>query len=166
MTSRQEDGKVAEEIPDKCPNCGKKGTFVRDEESGEMVCSNCGFVLREREEEKGPAFSSSEAGNPEVASGPPTSISQPDMGLETVIGRTGRDASGGALTPRMRTTVDRMRVWDRRSKANQSAYRSLSRPSTRSRPSLRSSPSGKGRWIAPRTSTGRRSRSASLGGGR
>ena len=52
MSSRQEPvDKGTEEIPEKCPNCGKKGTFVRDEESGELVCGNCGFVLREKEEE-------------------------------------------------------------------------------------------------------------------
>jgi transcription initiation factor TFIIB len=124
---KEPDDKGSEGVPDKCPNCGKRGTFVRDEESGEMVCSNCGFVLREKEEATGPAFSSSEAGTPEVASGPPTSIAQPDMGLETVIGREGRDASGSALSSRMKSTVDRMRVWDRRSQPDQSAYRSMSR---------------------------------------
>jgi transcription initiation factor TFIIB len=128
LPSRQEpDDKDSEGIPDKCPNCGKKGTFVRDEESGEMVCGNCGFVLSEKEEETGPAFSSSEDGNPQIASGPPTSIAQPDMGLETVIGRTGRDASGSALSSKMRSSVDRMRVWDRRSQRDPSAYRSMSK---------------------------------------
>jgi transcription initiation factor TFIIB len=128
LPSRQEPAdKDGEEIPDKCPNCGKKGTFVRDEESGEMVCSNCGFVLREREEETGPSFSSSEGGSPQIASGPPTSIAQPDMGLETVMGREGKDASGGAVSSRMKSTVERMRVWDRRSQPDQSAYRSMSR---------------------------------------
>ena len=128
MSSRQEPvDKDVEGIPDKCPNCGKKGTFVRDEESGEMVCSNCGFVLMEKEEETGPAFSSSEGGVQHVVSGPPTSIAQPDMGLETVIGRTGRDASGSALPSRMKSTVERMRVWDRRSQPHQSAYRNMSK---------------------------------------
>jgi MFS family permease len=49
------------------------------------------------------------------------------MGLETVIGRTGKDASGGALSPMIKSTVERMRVWDRRSQPNQSAYRSMSK---------------------------------------
>jgi len=92
-----------------------------------MVCSNCGFVLMEKEEETGPAFSSSEGDVPQVVSGPPTSIAQPDMGLETVIGRTGRDASGSALPSRMKSTVERMRVWDRRSQPHQSAYRNMSK---------------------------------------
>lgn len=126
MTSSQGTRDENEGVPDKCPNCGRKGTFVRDEESGEMVCSNCGFVLREKEEEAGPAFSS-EAGTPQLASGPPTSIAQPDMGLATVIGREGKDASGKGLSSRTKSSVDRMRVWDRRSQPDQSAYRSMSR---------------------------------------
>jgi transcription initiation factor TFIIB len=49
------------------------------------------------------------------------------MGLDTVIGRTGRDASGSALSSRTRSTVERMRVWDRRSQPHQSAYRNMSK---------------------------------------
>jgi transcription initiation factor TFIIB len=128
LPSRQEPGdKDSEEIPEKCPNCGKKGTFVRDEESGEMVCINCGFVLREKEEETGPAFSSSDSGAPQITSGPPRSVAQPDMGLTTVIGREGTDASGRGLTTKTKSTVERMRVLDRRSQPDQSAYRSMSK---------------------------------------
>ena len=92
-----------------------------------MVCSNCGFILSEKEEETGPSFSSTDGGAPQITSGPPTSIAQPDMGLETVIGRTGRDARGSELSRRTKSSVDRMRVWDRRSQPNQSAYRSMSK---------------------------------------
>ena len=99
---------------------------MRDEESGELVCGNCGFVLREKEEEMGPAFSSSEGG-PQITSGPPTSIAEPDMGLETVIGGTGRDASGSTLSSGAKSTLSRMRVWDRRSQPNESAFRNMSR---------------------------------------
>ena len=99
---------------------------MRDEESGEMVCSNCGFVLREKEEETGPSFSSSEAG-PRVTSGPPTSIAEPDMGLETVIGREGRDASGSPLSSGGKSTIERIRVWDRRSQPKGSAYRNMNK---------------------------------------
>src|SRR3989442_7164857 len=109
LSSAQEPAdKDGREIPDRCPNCGKKGTFVRDEESGELVCGDCGFVLREKEEETGPAFSSPEAGNPQITSGPPTSIAQPDMGLETVIGGTGREGSGAWHPLRPRATLSTM----------------------------------------------------------
>src|SRR5438093_10964806 len=31
----------------RCPRCGK-ASLVEDEESGELICSNCGFVLKEK----------------------------------------------------------------------------------------------------------------------
>jgi len=119
------DSSAAEGIPTKCPNCGK-GPFVRDEESGELVCSNCGYVLREREEEEGPSFSTEE-GRAEVASGPPVSIARPDMGLSTVIGRDYADAGGKAITGRARSTVDRIRVWDRRAQPRVPGIRGMSK---------------------------------------
>jgi len=84
-----------------------------------MVCSNCGFILSEREETE-PSF---EPGG----SGPLASLAQPDMGLETVIGKDETDARGRPLSSRAKASVDRMRVWDRRSRGNQSAYRSMSK---------------------------------------
>lgn len=108
------DSSPATDVPTKCPNCGK-GPFVRDEESGELVCANCGYVLREREEEVGPSFSG-ERGQALTGSGPPTSIARPDMGLSTVIGRVDADAEGRAISGRARSTVERMRVWDRRAR--------------------------------------------------
>lgn len=114
-------------LPRKCPNCGK-GPFVRDEESGELVCSNCGYVLREKEENDAPTFyDDGGGGRPQVTSGPPTSIARPDMGLSTVIGRTDTDAAGGAIRGRARSTLDRMRVWDRRSQPKVSGYASMGR---------------------------------------
>jgi transcription initiation factor TFIIB len=112
--------------PRKCPNCGK-GPFVRDEESGELVCSNCGYVLREKEENDAPSFYDDGGGRPQIMSGPPTSIAKPDMGLSTVIGRTDTDAAGGAIRGRARSTLDRMRVWDRRSQPKVSGYASMGR---------------------------------------
>jgi len=112
------------EIPSKCPNCGKAGTFVRDEESGELVCSNCGFVLLEREEEEGPTFET-EQGVPRATSGPPSSMASPDMGLSTVIGRGDTDAAGGAIRGRAKSSVDRLRVWDRRSQPHVRGIRNM-----------------------------------------
>lgn len=113
------------EIPAKCPNCGK-GPFVRDEESGELVCANCGYVLREREEVKGPTFSTGGDATV-VAGGPPTSVARPDMGLSTTIGRADADAGGRAIRGRARSTVERMRVWDRRSQPRVPGIRSMGR---------------------------------------
>src|SRR5437870_10064678 len=124
LSSAQEPtDKDRREIPDSCPNCGKKGTFVRDEESGELVCGNCGFVLREKEEETGPAFSSSEAGDTQITSGPPTSIAQPDMIPDTAIGRTGRAAPRSALPSAAGPTSRRSHARDSGCQPTEPAYR-------------------------------------------
>ena len=38
---------------DNCPRCAK-GKMVTDNESGEMFCSKCGFVMSEKIQESGP----------------------------------------------------------------------------------------------------------------
>ena len=40
---------------EKCPRCGK-GKMVTDNESGEMFCSKCGFVMSEKLQESGPEW--------------------------------------------------------------------------------------------------------------
>ncbi len=57
--------------------------------------------------------------------GMPASITSPDMGLATVIGRANEDASGRAISGEMRSTVERMRTWDSRSRVRQPVDRNL-----------------------------------------
>jgi len=111
---------VPGEAPTKCPNCGK-GPFIRDEESGELVCANCGYVLLERESNEERAFSN------EKGAGPATSVARPDMGLSTTIGRSNSDAQGRSISGRARSTVDRMRAWDRRSQPKVPGIRGMGR---------------------------------------
>ena len=42
---------------DSCPRC-VKGKMVTDNESGEMFCSKCGFVMSEKLQESGPEWRS------------------------------------------------------------------------------------------------------------
>src|SRR5579864_879785 len=111
---------------DKCPRCGR-GPMVLDSESGELVCSNCGFVVKEKIEDTGPEWrsSSKDEGKDESRAGLPTSIASHDMGLSTMIGSTNRDSTGRPLSGSMRTTVDRLRTWDRRSQMHESADRNM-----------------------------------------
>src|SRR5437870_5163566 len=109
----------------RCPRCGKT-SLVEDEESGELICSNCGFVLKDKIEEEGPEWRNSsrdEGGEDKSRTGLPTSIASHDMGLATIIGRADRDAMGRSITGSMRSTVDRLRVWDNRSEVNKSQDR-------------------------------------------
>jgi len=111
----------------RCPRCGK-ASLVEDEESGELICSNCGFVLKDKIEEEGPEWRNSprdEGGEDKSRTGLPTSIASHDMGLATIIGRADRDAMGKSISGSMRSTVDRLRIWDNRSQVNQSQDRNL-----------------------------------------
>lgn len=118
--------KYLEHVPEKCPRCGK-GPVAIDRESGEFYCTNCGFVIKEKVEEVGPewrSFSLEEREERERA-GAPTSVASHDMGLATVIGVADRDASGKALPASIRSTVQRMRTWDKRSQVYESFDRNL-----------------------------------------
>ncbi len=110
----------------RCPRCGK-GPLVEDSEGGELICSKCGFVIKERIEDEGPEWRNlpKEGGEDRSRTGMPTSITSHDMGLATLVGRANRDASGRSLPGSMRTTMERLRRWDYRSQVNQSADRNL-----------------------------------------
>src|SRR2546427_3220271 len=88
----------SERILDRCPKCGRR-LMVIDSSRGELFCSNCGFVMKEKIVEAGPewrAFSSEEKGN-RRRTGSPTPLTKHDMGPATVIGGMKKEASGRAL---------------------------------------------------------------------
>lgn len=113
-----------ERSSERCPRCGK-GPLVNDSASGELFCSNCGYVIKEKLAEAGPgwrAFSQEEKNN-RAHTGSPSSLAIHDMGLATVIGSADRDSSGKALPASMKSTIERLRTWDGRSQVHASADR-------------------------------------------
>ena len=111
---------------DKCPRCAHT-PMVIDAAGGELFCSACGFVVKEKLEEVGPEWRSfsNEEKDERSRVGLPTSVAISDMGLATVIGGENRDASGRSLSGSMKSTVERLRTWDRRSQAHESSDRNL-----------------------------------------
>lgn len=105
---------------DRCQRCGKTGVLT-DSESGEMYCSKCGFVLTERIEDGGPEWRaySKEGGEDKARTGIPTSLALHDMGLATVINPLNKDASGRPLAASMKSTIERLRTWDSRSRVHE-----------------------------------------------
>jgi transcription initiation factor TFIIB len=103
------------------------GRPITDPDSGEIICSNCGFVFSDRAQESRAewrAFSS--GGNSErVRVGAPISLTQHDMGLATVIGKSNKDSSGQKLDPSMNLTMQRLRTWDFRTQMHTSSDRNL-----------------------------------------
>jgi transcription initiation factor TFIIB len=111
----------------RCPRCGK-ASLVFDAASGEQVCTNCGYVLSDKIEAEGPEwrnFSREQGEDDRSRTGTPTTLAKHDMGLSTVIGVENTDVSGRALQSSMRTTLERLRTWDRRSQIHASIDRNL-----------------------------------------
>lgn len=84
--------------------------------------------MKEKLEETRPewrSFADEQGGESRARTGMPTSITSFDMGLSTVIGSSNRDASGSSLSGAMKHTMDRVRVWDKRSQAANSFDRNL-----------------------------------------
>ena len=109
-----------------CPRCAQ-GKLVTDNESGEMFCSKCGFVITEKLQESGPewrSFSQDQNGD-RARAGAPTSLTMHDMGLATIINPVNKDASGRPLTASMKSTIERLRTWDSRSQVHEPVDRNF-----------------------------------------
>jgi len=100
-------------------------SIVTDVVTGENVCVKCGFVTSDRIEDRGPEWRSFTQDEHEdrARAGAPTSLTMHDMGLATVINPINKDASGKSLSPPMKTTIYRLRLWDNRSKFQKSIER-------------------------------------------
>jgi transcription initiation factor TFIIB len=111
-----------------CSIC-KSDKVVTDLESGEIICSNCGMIISDkiqqisRPEQR--TFSAEEL-NHRNRTGTPTSLARHDMGLSTIVGRTDRDASGQKIDAQMRSTMERLRIWDFRTQRHTPTDRNLS----------------------------------------
>lgn len=112
-----------------CPLCNKEYRAITDSESGEVICSSCGMVISDKTQDDSHqdwrAFTPEEIES-KARTGAPTSLSRHDRGLSTIIGREDKDASGQKLDSAMRSTFERLRTWDSRTKLHHSTDRSLS----------------------------------------
>ena len=98
-------------------------TSLFDNNTGEQICRKCGQIL-----DNNMVDSSYDGFNKDFTksrTGPKISITIHDGGLSTIIGRSNFDSSGKAVSYRMKGTLNRMRMWDSRSKYHGSAHRNL-----------------------------------------
>jgi len=112
-------------IKERCPSCGKS-TMVTDENTGELFCGSCGFVITDKLVDTGAewrSFSPEEGSRARTGAG--TSITMHDMGLSTVIGAANKDSTGKPISASMKTSIERLRNWDSRSQAHSSTDRNL-----------------------------------------
>ena len=109
----------------KCPSCGGK-KIVSDQDTGELFCGKCGFVITDKITDTGAewrSFANDESNRARTGAG--TSLTMHDMGLSTVIGAANKDATGKPLSASVKSSIERLRTWDSRSQAHSSADRNL-----------------------------------------
>jgi len=109
-----------------CPECGSE-RLVKDYMRAEIVCEICGLVLDDllmdpRGESRG--FNAEEE-KKLARTGAPMNISLHDKGLSTEIGWGNRDYLGRQLTHKNRMQVHRMRKWQYRTRARNTAERNM-----------------------------------------
>jgi transcription initiation factor TFIIB len=118
-----------------CSICKRSDKLVTDPESSEIICSNCGMVISDKIQQisrpEWRTFDTEQSNNNnnnnnKIRTGAPISIARHDMGLSTVIGRTDRDASGHKIDAQMRSTMERLRLWDFRTQRHTNIDRNLS----------------------------------------
>ncbi len=109
-----------------CLRCGKN-SLLTDEVTGEQFCSKCGYVISEKLDASGPEWRSfqKETGVDPTRTGAPTSLMMHDRGLATIISPMNKDSSGKPLTSTMKSTIERLRTWDSRSKVNAPSDKNL-----------------------------------------
>ena len=115
------------QAPFTCLIC-KNNRIITDSESGEVICSNCGTVISDRNQEISRPewrFYSAEQENDRSRTGIPITLAKADMGLATIIGKDDRDASGHLLDGTMRNRMQRLRTWDLRTRNHTASDKNL-----------------------------------------
>jgi len=100
-------------------------SLVNDEENGEILCRRCGHIIQDKMEDVGADWRSFENRPDRSRSGDGSYLSKHDMGLSTIISRTNKDVTGKPLSSGMKSTIDRLRLWDNRSQAHTAGDRNL-----------------------------------------
>ena len=105
--------------PETCVSTqGPHGPLVTDSSRGEVLCSRCGMVVADKVEDTTEQRSSLEDYDNSTRTGMASALSIHDKGLSTIIGNTNRDASGNFISSQMKSTFNRLRTWDSRSRSN------------------------------------------------
>ena len=107
---------------EKCPECGAS-PLMRDQESAEVVCTNCGFVVDTKLADRGPEWRAftPEQQTKKVRVGAPYTFTIHDKGLSTKI--DWHDIHG--FSPEKRAQLHRLRRWQQRSRVSNSTERNL-----------------------------------------
>ena len=126
MLNSEKVNKIDLEELTECPECDSEH-IVRDYKRGEVTCRNCGLVVDDQVIDQGPEWRAfdSEQSERRGRGGAPMTVMVHDKGLSTDIGWGGRDTYGNNVPTKNRSQVYRMRKWQNRTRASNSADRNL-----------------------------------------
>jgi len=97
--------------------------LVNDETMGEQICKTCGQVLVKNMADQ--TFEKYSEDFENSRTGPKISKTMHDGGLSTVIGKSNFDSSHKPVSSSMKGSLNRMRIWDSRSKVNTTSKKNL-----------------------------------------
>lgn len=100
---------------------------VTDPDTGELIRKDTGEVISDNtisQEKEWRSFDIEEGEN-RARVGIPTSLAFHDMGLSTMIGKEGTDATGNVIDAATRTRMGRLRMWNSRSQSHSATERNL-----------------------------------------
>jgi len=109
-----------------CPECGNT-KLVRDYARAEIICINCGVVIRSRIIDNGPEWRAfdNEQKEKRARVGAPMTYTIHDKGLSTMIDWRNRDSYGKDISPKKRAQIYRLRKWQRRIRISDATERNL-----------------------------------------
>jgi transcription initiation factor TFIIB len=109
-----------------CPECGS-ARLMRDYESAEIVCMDCGIVIASKITDRGPEWRAfdDEQRTKRARVGAPLTYTIHDKGLSTMIDWHDRDIYGKSLSPGQKAQVYRLRKWQRRIRVSDATERNL-----------------------------------------
>ena len=109
-----------------CEECGSDA-LKEDQNTGETVCMNCGYVISTTLIDQGPEWRAFDLEQQDKLTrvGAPLTLTIHDKGLSTTIGWQNRDAQGRRINPDDEAKIHRLRKWQRRTSVNDGVQRNL-----------------------------------------
>ncbi|MHA1143542.1 MAG: transcription initiation factor IIB [Candidatus Helarchaeota archaeon] len=110
----------------RCKECGNPH-LIRDVVRAEIICSNCGLVIEERQIDMGQEWRAFDLEQRERRSrvGVPITYTIHDKGLSTMIDWRNQDYAGKNISANSRATLYRLRKWQKRMRVSDAIERNL-----------------------------------------
>lgn len=110
----------------RCSECGSN-RIIKDSESAEIVCMECGYVVVAELTNQGPEWRAFDAEQraKRARAGAPATFTIHDKGLSTVIDWHDRDVHGQRLPHGQKAQIYRLRKWQRRIRISDATERNL-----------------------------------------